>query len=110
MNTYEIERYKTPNGKVPITDWILSMKDHTALKAVVRRISRLENGNFGDHKVCSDGVWELRIDVGPGYRIYYGLAGTKLILLLCGGDKRAQSSDIFHAVQYWHDWQRRETE
>jgi putative addiction module killer protein len=105
MDRYEVERYKTPNGRVPITDWILGLKDHKARTAIDRRIYRLEEGNFGDHKFCSDGVWELRIDVGPGYRLYYGLAGAKLVLLVCGGDKQTQSSDILRAAQYWHDWQ-----
>lgn len=64
----------------------------------------MELGNFGDHKFCRDGVWELRIDVGAGYRIYYGLAGTKVVLLLCGGDKDSQSSDIENACDSWKRW------
>ena len=107
MSMYEVRRYQTASGKEPLTEWLLALKDLAARKAVVRRISRLEQGNLGDHKPCSDGVWELRIDFGPGYRIYYAIAGEQVILLLCGGDKRAQSSDIFRAVQYWRDWQRR---
>ena len=67
----------------------------------------MELGNFGDHKFCRDGVWELRIDEGPGYRVYYAIAGTELILLLCGGDKRRQDSEIDRACAYWQDWQRR---
>ena len=55
-------------------------------------------------------MWELRIDVGPGYRVYYGLAGQRLVLLLCGGDKRTQDADIDRAVDYWQDWQRRTDE
>jgi putative addiction module killer protein len=63
-------------------------------------------GNFGDHKFCREGVWEFRIDVGPGYRLYYGLAGKQTVLLLCGGDKRTQSSDIACACGYWREWKR----
>jgi len=70
----------------------------------------MELENFGDHKPCRDGVWELRIDVGPGYRVYYAISGSKIVLLLCGGDKRTQSADISRACEFWHDWQRRSDE
>lgn len=79
----------------------------TARIAVDRRVNRVELGNFGDHEFCRDGVWELRIDVGPGYRVYYALAGKTVVLLLCGGDKRKQNADIDRAYEYWQDWQRR---
>lgn len=75
--------------------------------AVVRRVNRIEQGNFGDHKFCRDGVWELCIDVGAGYRVYYAIAGQQIVLLLCGGDKRTQNKDIERACTYWQDWQRR---
>ncbi len=68
---------------------------------------RLEQGNFGDHRFCRDGVWELRIDVGPGYRIYYTLSGSCVVLLLCGGDKRTQARDISRAESLLRDWERR---
>jgi putative addiction module killer protein len=110
IGEYEVRRYQTPNGKEILTEWLDSLRDIRGKIAIDRRMLRMENGNFGDHKFCSDGVWELRIDFGPGYRVYYGIAGTKLILLLSGGDKRTQSSDIARAVQYWHDWQRRAEE
>lgn len=58
-------------------------------------------------KFCRDGVWELRIDVGPGYRVYYAIEEATVVLLLCGGDKRSQSADIDRACAYWLDWQRR---
>jgi putative addiction module killer protein len=64
-------------------------------------------GNFGEHKPLSDGVWELRIDHGPGYRVYYAQAGQRVLLVLIGGDKRRQQADIETAVRYWQDWQRR---
>jgi putative addiction module killer protein len=74
---------------------------------VDRRVNRVEQGNFGDHKYCRDGVWELRIDVGAGYRVYYAIADQAIVLLLGGGDKRAQDADIDRACNYWQDWQRR---
>lgn len=64
-------------------------------------------GNFGDCKPIADGIWELRIDYGPGYRVYYTRAGKKLLLLLIGGDKRKQQADIDTALTYWNDWNRR---
>ena len=74
---------------------------------IVRRVNRLEQENFGDHKFCRDGVWELRIDTGAGYRIYYAMAGPGTALLLCGGMKRDQDVDIERAVKYLRDWQGR---
>jgi putative addiction module killer protein len=67
----------------------------------------MANGNFGDVKPVGEGVWEARIDWGPGYRIYYAQAGQRLILLLVGGDKRKQQADIEKAHLYWVDWQNR---
>jgi putative addiction module killer protein len=69
--------------------------------------NRIEQGNFGDHKYLKDGVSELRIDIGPGYRAYYAVAGQEIVLLLCGGDKRTQIADIDSACTYWKDWQNR---
>lgn len=71
------------------------------------RVQRMAAGNFGDHKPLSDGVWELKIDHGPGYRVYYAQAGRRVLLLLVGGNKRRQQADIATAVRYWLDWQRR---
>lgn len=104
---YEIRHYLTPDAKDLYRDWLRQQRDTTAKIAVVRRVARIEQGNFGDHKFCRDGVWELRINVGAGYRVYYAIAGKQLVLLLCGGDKRSQEADISRACDYWQDWQRR---
>lgn len=88
-------------------EWRNGIRETRARIAIDRRINRMELGNFGDHKFCRDGVLELRIDIGPGFRIYYALAGTQVILLLCGGDKRTQDKDIERACECWRDWQRR---
>ena len=74
---------------------------------MIRRVARIGHGNFGDHQFCRDGVWELRIDMGPGYRVYYALPAEQVVLLLCGGDKRTQNSDIDRATHYWQDWRSR---
>lgn len=72
---YEIEDYVTPGGRDIFSEWFLRLRDSRAKQLVQRRLSSIERGNFGDHKFCRDGVWELRIHAGPGYRVYYGLHG-----------------------------------
>lgn len=104
---YEIRHYLTTDEKDIYLDWLRKLRDVTAKIAVNRRVTRIELGNFGDHKFCRDGVWELRIDVGAGYRVYYAVSGKEIVLLLCGGDKRTQDADIDRACGYWQDWQRR---
>lgn len=71
------------------------------------RIDRVRRGVFGDCEPVGDGAWELRIDWGPGYRVYYARSGHRIILLLCGGDKRTQQADIKRAKEHWHDYQER---
>jgi putative addiction module killer protein len=108
MHPHQIEHYLTAGERQnPYLDWLRQLRDQQAKTAVVRRMVRVELGNFGDHKFCRDGVWELRIDVGAGYRVYYALSGHRVVLLLCGGDKRTQDADVARAVSYWQDWQRR---
>jgi putative addiction module killer protein len=104
---YEIKHYVvTETGADLYLKWLEAMKDTNAKIAVVRRVVRVELGNFGDHKFCRDGVWELRIDVGAGYRVYYAIAGNQVVLLLCGGDKRTQDADIDRACEYWQQWKK----
>jgi putative addiction module killer protein len=108
MNAYSVEHYLTADEhRDPYLDWLQRLRDNQAKVSVIRRVARVELGNFGDHKFCRDGVWELRIDLGPGYRVYYALSGHRVVLLLCGGDKRTQETDIAKAVIHWQDWQRR---
>jgi len=105
---YRIEHYLTADGQKDLyIDWLRRVFDNRAKVAIIRRVARIEQGNFGDHKFCREGVWELRIDMGPGYRVYYAMSGQRVVLLLCGGDKRMQGEDIDRAVDCWHDWQRR---
>ncbi|MDR2838728.1 MAG: type II toxin-antitoxin system RelE/ParE family toxin [Azonexus sp.] len=104
---FEIEHYFTGDGHNVFADWRRRIKDGAAAVAIDRRLIRLELGNFGDHQPCREGVWELRIDLGPGYRIYYAQTGKTVILLLCGGSKRTQDADIKKACAYWKDWQTR---
>ncbi len=104
---FEIRHYVSADGKDIFLEWLKQVRDPVAKLQVAKRVNRLEQGNFGDYKFCRDGVWELRVDVGAGYRVYYAQSGLQLILLLCGGDKRTQDSDIDRAVRYWQDWQRK---
>ena len=76
------------------TDWLAALKDQRARLQIVRRIERVAAGNFGDAKSVGDAVSELRIDYGPGYRVYYTRRAKVIVILLCGGDKRTQSKDI----------------
>ena len=96
---YTVIHYEE-DGKDIIKNWLKSLKDFKARDAINRVISRLLDGNFGDHKPCRNGVWELRIDVGAGYRVYYSISGKEIILLLCGGSKSTQNKDIDKAVEY----------
>ncbi len=105
MNT--IRFYIDSSGSNLFDEWWANLRDDKAKKAIFRRVSRMESENFGDCKPVRDGVWELRIDVGPGYRVYFAKAGATVVLLLCGGDKRKQDSDIDRACRYWLDWQQR---
>jgi putative addiction module killer protein len=103
----DIQDYVTAEGKDPFKDWVSSLADRMARARLLARVQRMAAGNFGDCKPLDGGVWELRIDHGPGYRVYYARAGSRLILLLIGGDKRRQQADIAAALDYWQDWQRR---
>lgn len=103
----EVRHYLTESNRDPYQEWLDGLKDIRARVAIQRRIDRLVSDNFGDHKFCRDGVWELRIDTGPGYRIYYAQTNQMIVLLLCGGDKRSQKSDIDRAVKYWDNYQQK---
>jgi putative addiction module killer protein len=100
--------YLTLDERDLYQEWLDGLRDVRARVAIDRRVERLKGGNFGDHKFCQEGVWELRIDTGPGYRVYYAQVNQEIVLLLCGGDKSSQSKDISKAVMCRHDWQRRD--
>ena len=95
------------SGKCPFEEWLGSLKDSKARMRVRARIARLEVGNFGDCKGLRDGVQEIRIDYGPGYRVYLSRQGKVIVLLLCGSDKREQDRVIEKAIDYLKDWKRR---
>jgi putative addiction module killer protein len=96
----EIVHYRTDDGTDIYQEWLDSLRDRRARAAVLRRVDRAADGNFGDHRLCRDGVFEMKIDVGPGYRVYYFQYDRMLVVLLSGGDKRTQDADINNAVAY----------
>jgi len=96
--------YEAPNGKSPFLDWLLALKDVKGRAVIRARLNRIELGNFGDCKSLGDGVFELKITFGPGYRVYFGKQGEILVVLLCGGDKSTQSRDIARAKLLWKEY------
>jgi len=102
MSFIKILIYQTKNGRAPFSKWKDSLDEKT--RAIVRtRIDRVRLGNFGDCKRIKDGngIWELRISYGAGYRIYFGKRKSTIVVLLTGGDKKSQNRDITQAKQYW---------
>ena len=103
----ELRRYTNAAGEDVVGNWLRELRDVRTRAKIAARLARLAAGGFGDCKPLREGVWELRIDWGPGYRVYYARTGRMCLLLLCGGDKRSQAVDIVRAVGYWRDFERR---
>ncbi len=103
----EVRQYQTVDGRTPIAEWLDGLRDVPARRRIVARLDRLSLGLIGDWKSIGSGVYELRIDTGPGYRVYYAQDGAAIVLLLCGGDKRTQAKDIERAHAYWKDYKAR---
>lgn len=106
MDEKRISLYRTAAGKVPFADWLAAL-DRTARKRIEIGVDKLSLGYLPDCKHLAEGVLEMRLPFGPGYRVYFGLWDREIIILLCGGDKHAQRKDIKRAVSYWLDFQRR---
>jgi putative addiction module killer protein len=104
---FDLIHYADADGKDHFGRWLESLSDVQAQARVSARLIRLHRGNFGDCRAVGEGVWEIRIDWGPGYRVYYAVAGKQAILLCEGGDKRTQATDIQRAIARWKDWQQR---
>lgn len=101
--TWDIEVYTDEKGKSPFEEWLLGLDTSVQLR-VTARIDRIRDGNFGDSKALQEGISELRLHFGSGYRVYYGKVGRRVVLLLCGGDKGSQQRDIKKALNYWEDY------
>lgn len=107
---HEISAYRTREGEVPFEEWLTHLRDRKAVARIKIRIDRVRLGTFGEHRFVGQGVWELKIDYGPGYRVYFAHEGARVILLLCGGDKRTQDKDIREAHEYWVNYKKRKQE
>lgn len=104
----EIQNYLTAEGRSPFEEWLDSLRDTKGRVKIDNRLRRIQLGNLGDYRSVGQGVFELRINYGPGYRVYFGQMGTTIVVLLCGGDKSTQAQDIRNAQEYWRDYERRE--
>lgn len=104
---YELRHYLTVAGKDVFEEWLDSVRDFRAQASILARIDRLELGNFGDTRPVGGGVFELRVAIGAGYRVYYTRRGKAILLLLCGGNKSTQNADIKRALKYLTEFDRR---
>ena len=103
----ELRTYVTADGRAPFSEWMAELRDVQARARIRARLVRVQLGNFGDFKPLQEGVQELRIDHGPGYRVYLSRQGPMVVLLLCGSDKGGQAAAIKQAVGYLKDWRKR---
>jgi putative addiction module killer protein len=104
----EVEHYLSRSGRDPFQRWLDGLADLRCRVAILRRVDRMADGNPGDQRFCRDGVWEMRVDCGPGYRVYFARLSANRVLLLCGGSKRSQSADIAKAAANWADYEERQ--
>lgn len=102
----EIKEYLTADGYSPFAKWFDALNVQAAVK-VRTYVARMQNGNFSQAKSVGDGVFECRVDFGPGYRVYFGKDGDRLVILLGGGTKKRQQNDINNAKALWQDYKRR---
>lgn len=98
--------YVKTDGSAPFNDWLQALKDRKARAIIRTRLNRIRLGNLGNCKTVGEGVKELKITFGAGYRVYFGQEGDTIIILLCGGDKSSQNKDIKQAKRYWQDYQK----
>ena len=104
---YQLKVYKSLNGKTPFIDWLNKLVDQRAKQKIQATLDRATLGNLGKMRSLGEGVHELKITYGPGYRIYFGREDSELIILLCGGDKSTQYEDIKKAKTYWQDYKKK---
>lgn len=103
----ELRYYQTSAGEQPFVEWLKGLNDRRARTRIEARLARVVIGNLGDVEPVGEGVMELRVDWGPGYRVYFARVGHVIVLLLCGGDKRTQQRDINRAKEYFEDYKAR---
>ena len=106
MFKYEVLEYIRPDGESPFAEWFESLASTAAIK-VAGSLHKMRQGNFSTTKFLGNGVWEFKIDLGPGYRIYYGKVGKNIVLLLAGGTKKRQNKDIELAVELLKEYKKK---
>lgn len=99
--------YQTKEGKRPFELWLKGLKDVVGRAKILARVERAESGHFGNYRDLGEGLYEMKESYGPGYRVYFSIDKGEIILLLIGGSKRTQESDIQKARTYWEDYKRR---
>lgn len=100
----EIRIYRGRMSRAPFSAWLASLEDKRTIAVIQARLNRIRLGNVGDSRPLGDGVHELRIDFGPGYRVYFGRDGRTVVVLLCAGGKKTQRRDITTAKEFWRDY------
>lgn len=103
--TYTVELFRLSGGKCPFEQWFKTLRSQDTRHRIRQRLIRLEQGQLGDYKPLGDSVYELRLDMASGIRVYFGFSGKTVVLLLSGGDKSTQRRDIVKAKEYWHAYQ-----
>jgi putative addiction module killer protein len=106
----ELRYYTTRAGRIPFLDWLQDVDEKVVRAKVDARLALLEAGNLGKCRSVGEGIFELKIDFGPGYRVYFGQDGVRLVILLMAGDKSTQSMDILVSRRYWVDYKARKRE
>ncbi len=106
----DVRNYVTSDGREPYEEWVNSFRNRKTRAIIRERVNRLHLGNFGDYKRLTADLYELRINYGPGYRVYLGVADRVIVILLCGGSKKTQRRDIQKAKEYWEELRNRTDE
>ena len=98
--------YRDSTGREPLADWLNRLRDARTRRRILQRLARLQSGHYGDYRLLRKGVYELRLDFGPGFRVYFGEDRNTIVVLLCGGDKSSQRRDIERAENYWTEYRK----
>jgi len=106
LHLVDVREYLDSGGRSPYADWFDSLNAQAAAKVVVA-VTRLKQGNFSNVRAVGSGVMEYKLNFGPGYRIYFGRDGDRLVILVGGGTKKRQQDDIRLAIARWEDYKRR---
>ena len=96
--------YQDATGHEPFAEWLEGLRDPLIKRRILIRLRRVEQGNYGDYKALKDGIYELRLQFGAGYRVYFGEDNDTIVILLLGGDKSSQDKDIEQAKIYWMEY------